>query len=55
MNKAMVDIGQKGNISDTDLGERLFPDQLFGGLNQSSLALGPRDRRPPLGGCFFLS
>jgi hypothetical protein len=55
MNKAMVDICQKGNISHTDLGEWLFSDELFGGLNQSSLALGPRYRRPPLGGWLFLS
>jgi hypothetical protein len=33
MNKAVVDIGQKGNISDADFGEWLLLDELFGGLN----------------------
>jgi hypothetical protein len=43
MNKAVVDIGQKGNISDTYFGERLFLDELFGGLDEAPLALSPRD------------
>jgi hypothetical protein len=47
MNKAMVDIGQKGDISDTYLGKRLLSDELLGGLDQSSLTLSPGNRRPP--------
>ena len=39
MNKPMVDISQKGNVSNAHLGEWLFPDQLLGGLGAVSSVL----------------
>jgi hypothetical protein len=49
MNKAVVDIGQTGNISDPHLREWLFSDELFGGCDQTAFALSPGNWRPSFG------
>jgi hypothetical protein len=51
----MIDIGQKGDVTDPDLREWLVPDELFGSLDKPTFTLSPGNRRPPLRGCFLLS
>jgi hypothetical protein len=53
VDKTVIHICKGCDIADSHLGERLFLNELLGGLNQALLTLGPGNGGSPLSDRFF--